>query len=342
MTAPRLVCPRCRQLQPDGSFPVVVLAARSGSDACPRCGAVWPRVDGIPCISPDLDAFALSQAAALDPAWPPANGAAATAACAAAADGPDAGREAALPAQYAVAHFPSAVQDAALTAALGVRDNATLIQRVAGWLAVHVRSAAGPALEVGCGPGGLLETLAAPFSLGVVGFDLRLSMLRVARRLLGGGSVTLPFRMEGRRFAPLELRCEPAKFPFHLVQGDLVAPPLEAEAFPLVCALSLIDTVPDPLFALGQLDALTAPGGLLLLGAPWHWEAAVTHPDAWWSTPGSTADEVLRAALRGAHPTLPHLRYEILEEARESWTLPGHARVAHRYTVELLLARKAG
>lgn len=338
MAGVTLVCPVCRQPEPDGSLPVVLLARRPGSDSCGRCGAVWPKVDGISCISPDLDAFALSQALALDLAWPPRGTAEALRLCKEAGDDP----EAALPAQYALAHFPEAVTDAALVDSLDLRGNGGLISRVRGWLAGALGRGAipGHALEVGCGPGGLLETVGAPFVGGVVGFDVRLSMLRVARRLLGEGAVTLPFRAEGRRFVPIELRREPASVPINFVQGDLVAPPLEAESFPLVCAMSLIDTVPDPVFAVGQLDALTAPGGLLLLGAPWHWEPRVTHPGAWWSTAQSTADDVLRAALRGEHPDLPHLRYELLDQATETWSIPGHARVTHRYRVELTLARK--
>jgi SAM-dependent methyltransferase len=127
----------------------------------------------------------------------------------------------------------------------------------------------------------------------------------------------------------------------HLVQGDVAAPPLEAEVFPAVVALSLLDTVPDPLFALGQLDALLAPGGLLLLGTPYSWDGSVTPPQQWWSAPGHTGAQWVRTTLAGGNPVLPHFRYEMLEEAdRVPWAMPGHGRLVYRFFLDLLLARK--
>ena len=44
----------------------------------------------------------------------------------------------------------------------------------------------------------------------------------------------------------------------------------------------------------------------------------------------------------GDSPVLPHLDYEILEEADGiPWWLPGHARLIHRYLLHAVLARKA-
>ncbi len=51
--------------------------------------------------------------------------------------------------------------------------------------------------------------------------------------------------------------------------ADAVAPPLAAGAFDLVLALGLLDSVRDPWFVLQQAAALTAPGGLLVVAAPW-------------------------------------------------------------------------
>lgn len=346
-TAPSipLVCPVCRVPREDGSLPVEPLAEGGGGDSCAACGSLWPRTDGIPCISPDRAAFVASQGLGLDASWPPDAGdeAAERRACEAAAaqePGSDGYREACLPGQYAAAHFPAAIQEPALAQTLGVERNWRLVERVRAW-ARH--APAGPRLEVGCGPGGLLEALAPTDGAGaapVVGFDVRLSMLRIAARVLRGEPTAVPLRVEGRRFTPLRLARPASSAPFTLVQGDLYAPPFHAESFALVAALSVLDTVPDPLFALGQLDALTRPGGLLLLGAPWSWEPGVTAPADWWSTPDQTADGVLREVLAGRHPALPHLGYDLLETATEDWALPGHGRVTFVYRVEMVLARK--
>jgi SAM-dependent methyltransferase len=56
---------------------------------------------------------------------------------------------------------------------------------------------------------------------------------------------------------------------------------LEAEAFDLVAAVSLVDSVPDPYFALGQACALVRPGGHLLFAQPDAWNPVMTSPDRW-------------------------------------------------------------
>jgi SAM-dependent methyltransferase len=329
--------------QPDGTLPVEILRLSDDAATCPACGARYPRVDGVVCVPPDPAAL-VGQAQAFEPGWlaDPHDPAAVATACARAAlskPGTDAFTEEVLPAIYTAAHYFEGVSQPRIAAA--VSDNRHLLARVGSWLERHlpVPAPSGCALEAGCGPGGLLATLGAGLG-GAVGFDVRVSMLRIAARMSREGCVELPLRSEGRRFEPLRVTRAPAATPVHLVQGDLVAPPFEAESFALVAALSLLDTVPDPVFALGQLDALTAPGGLLLLGCPYHWEPHVTPPDLWWSDERTTGGQRLRRALSGREEGLEHLSYELLEESEESWTIPGHARVAHRYAIDLVLARK--
>jgi SAM-dependent methyltransferase len=180
------------------------------------------------------------------------------------------------------------------------------------------------------------------FHAGALGLDLRLDVLRLARRMADAGEALIPFCAEGRRFTPLRLTARSRLRPssIHLVLGDVLSPPLEAEAFPLVAALSLLDTVVDPIFALGQLDALLSPGGLLLIGTPYSWDARVTPPGEWWSTSRATGAETLRAALSGRSAVLPHLSYEILEQADLPWAVPGHSRLMYRFVLDTVLARK--
>jgi len=285
------------------------------------------------CVPPDLAHFRAAQQDALADAWP------ATAEEVSRLDPASVRfREARLLGTYVLAHHPGAAP-APLDAEL--RDNLTtcsyLVERAT---AAGLPPGVGPALEVGCGPGGLLRPLAR-LAGAAVGLDLRLSMLRAAARMLRDG-LTLPFREEGRRFATLTLSAQPPGPPIHLVQGDLGAPPFEAEAYSLVAALSLLDTVPDPLLGLGQLDALLSAGGLLVLASPHNWEPEVTPPSAWLSTPQEGGTEALLRALGGQHPVLPHLRYEVVDVARDlPWVLPGHRRLVHRYLLDVVLARKA-
>jgi SAM-dependent methyltransferase len=244
---------------------------------------------------------------------------------------------------YAIAHYPDISPAPEWIAA--VQENARARDVVLGWLDRHPvsDSARAPvALEVGCGPGRFTAELAGRFSQGAVGLDIRLSMLRLARHLTAGQPVTVPFRTEGSRFEDVRIESSgPAPAPVHLIQADAIAPPFEAEIFPLVASLSVLDSMDDPVIFLGQIDALIAPGGLLLLAQPWQWEPTVTPPDAWWSGRDGTGPEVLHAALSGRSPRLPHLSYEVLEETDGlPWNLPGHQRLLYRYSLHAILARK--
>ena len=331
-----LVCPACRVPGTNGRLAVRYL---DSAGVCSGCGTGYPAVDGVRCVPPDLATFRVAQARSLAEPWPPS-----VAECAAFEPGSQEFREAFLLGMYGLTHYPESPDAGRLRGELA--DNVTTVQALAGWLDQHPLPVDPPvpcALEVGCGPGRLLHALAGRVPGGAVGLDLRLSLLRVAARLADSGELVLPFRAEGRCFEPVGLVAPGTpQAPIQLVQGDIVAPPFDACAFPLVAALSLLDTVPDPVVALGQLDALVAPGGLLLLGAPYQWEPHVTPPALWWSDGGSTGPEALRRALSGGLPELPYLAYEVVAEATDlPWSLVSFRRLVHRYSLDVVLARKA-
>lgn len=342
---PLLVCPACRVPGDRARRVEPRLELRGAEARCPTCGRSTPVVDGVPCVPPDLDAFLDAQAAALGPGAAPVDPSEGSACCdrAAALDPASWGFcEAVLLGQHAAAHFPESCHALGLGEALA--PNVATLAALGSRLRAHALPGDAPfagVLDVGCGPGAFTLSLGDLGGAGAVGLDVRLPVLRLARRMAAGGRAVVPFRSEGRRFQPLEVSSRPASGPVRFVQGDLAAPPLPAESFAAVTALSLLDTVPDPLAALGQLDALLAPGGLLLLACPWQWEPAATPPARWWSTPSASALDTLLAALRGGHPGLPYLRYDVLGEPDDlPWMLPGHRRLVHGYALQVLLARK--
>ena len=63
------------------------------------------------------------------------------------------------------------------------------------------------------------------------------------------------------------------------MQGDITTLPFAPATFSCIVSMSLIDVVADPLAMLRSLDALLAPGGLLLLATPYHWNARTTPPE---------------------------------------------------------------
>jgi len=349
-----LICPRCRRPAEDGRLTISHLVTEwetSGTGEvlrCPLCDGCYPFIEGIPCVPPDPEAFRRSQAASIGFEWIHDTAERAVYACRLAEQldpGGDAFREIAVMALHAIAHFPQCGGELSDE----FECNRSLIQQIFRWLQRHSwpqNSAACCALEAGCGPGAMLRQLSLLFPAGALGLDLRIGTLRLARRLAQSGEAFLPFCVEGRRFEPVHIAVPAASETpaerIHLLQGDILDPPLQAEAFPVVVALSLLDSVADPLFALGQLDALVAPGGLLVLGTPYSWDSRVTAAADWWSGPERTGAETLRAALGGGHPALPHLRYTILQQAeRAPWAVPGHGRLVYRFFLDLVLARKS-
>jgi len=301
-------------------------------------------IGNVCCVPPDVPAFLESQADAVTGKWLGSEESQAADLCrsAAAVDPACAGYgEIYLPGTYAAAHFPRSAGGFAWSEL--VARNERFAEVVSAWMRDHVPPGTpGTALEAGCGPGGLLPVLARPFQGGAIGLDLRLSMLQLADRVLRRRHAVVPFRAEGTRFttlSPVWPGERPARI--HLVQGDVQDPPFEAEAFAMAAAVSLLDSVPDPLLALGQIDAMLAPGGLLLLAMPYQWDAQAVAPRMWWSGPWGDGAEVLHGILAGRHPALPHVRYAILAEQENlPWALPANARLVHQYFLHAVLARK--
>lgn len=311
--------------------------AASGVLVCRGCGAGHPVLDGaVPIIMRDPSGVLAFPGT--DAEWPPPT----DAWCeqlASADPSTAAFREAWLLATFLVGHHPASAPNAFVADALS--DHATLRELLSSWLATHAPAGAPAreldALEVGCGPGGFAPLWLEATEGEVHLIELRPASLRVGRQLLHDGRVTVPWRRYGRRFEAIEVTTPPVDMSrLRFAVADALDPPFPAERFGLVAALAVVDVVRDPWMLLGQLDALTAPGGLILLAQPFHYEHHVQPSDGWLDGPDG-----LRAALGGQLDGLEHLDYEVLEETDGvPWGLPAHDRLVHRFSLHVVLARK--
>ena len=278
-----LRCPSCRGLDARGEFRAHALQHAPGDDAlrCPGCEARYPTLDGVPVLVSEPDRV-------VDQARRRSDVAAWCAELLEADPTSEVAREAWLLTLYAVSHHPESAPSAFVRDAM--RDQGALGAEIERWLSAHTPKP-GDALELGCGVGGHAALWRAACSGSVTLCDLRPDMLAVGRALHAGRAVTLPWRQMGRRHVPLTLEPEAqALSDVHYVVGDAIDPPFAAEHFELGVALNLLDAIRDPWMLLGQLDALTAPGGLLLLG---QFPGGNTSPNA---------IEVLRHAFFVDHP----------------------------------------
>ncbi len=204
------------------------------------------------------------------------------------------------------------------------------------------------ALDVGCGVGRTTFDLAArhPGAL-VLGADLNLSLLRLARQALFG-SVSYPRRRIGlvydrRCFAVAPIGAARVDF----WACDALALPFEPGAADLIAGLNLLDCVAEPARLLAELAAGLRPGGRLLLASPYDWSTRATPVETWIgghsqrADHGGAAEPFLRTLLtEGAHPrSVPGLKL-IGEELDWPWQTRLHDRSSIQYRSHLVALQR--
>ena len=191
------------------------------------------------------------------------------------------------------------------------------------------------AVELGCGPGRGLHELAKG-AREVVGVDAQLAVLRRARRILDGEAVEYGRRVVGRHYATARIASPPTAN-VTLVCGEAMDPPLVPQSFDRVVALNLLDAVPYPLQILAVVDGLCAPGGEVILSAPYAWQSSIVADEHRFGGADPGAD--LRRRLVEGDGL--EARYAIEDDCDVPWTLRRDARSAVVYRVHWLRARKS-
>ncbi|MFO0615823.1 MAG: methyltransferase domain-containing protein [Polyangiaceae bacterium] len=322
-----LVCPGCRTASVDASgaprLDVRTLEREGDLLAC-ACGRRYPVVDGVPVVLADPSAFLSAEIIPLVERELPFDVAALLAEA-----GPD---DAPYPrllehlSTYLDAHWGDAAEP---PTAGGLGE---LVARIAARRARPVAAA----VELGCSAGRILRELAATADE-VVGVDLKLAVLRRARRILAGEPVEFARREVGRHYARARLPGAPnAAGRVSIVCGDALDPPLLPGVFGRVVALNLLDSVRSPRQLLSVVDALCAPGGEVILSSPYTWQSDVTEEHERFGGI-DPARALTRVLTTGADLSA---RYDIEEEAELPWNLRRDARSELRYRVHYVRATK--
>ena len=172
--------------------------------------------------------------------------------------------------------------------------NRTMLTALLGRFIAPYCSQFDTAVDLGCGVGAFTGLLARHLASEVIGLDTWPMALRVGEAPAGPGPVHAPTLGDDAKLTATSLAA-PADQPppIRWVCGDILNPPLPAGSFDLVTAISVFDSVSNPLVALGQASALLRPNGLLLIAQPNAWAAHVTAPEGWLSSDGEAWQQLV-------------------------------------------------
>ena len=209
---------------------------------------------------------------------------------------------------------------------------------------------AGRVIDIGCGAGRTAFDLAERCGDALVlGVDIQLALLRLARRA-AAGVVSYPRRRIGivydRRRFPVAL---PGAERVDFWACDALALPFAPGAADLAVALNLLDCVSEPRRLLAGLAEVVRPDGRVLLATPYDWSIRATQVETWIgghsqrAAHGGAAEPFLRALLtEGAHPQSVAGLHVLAEQVAWPWQTRLHDRSAVLYRAHLLaLARTA-
>ncbi len=206
---------------------------------------------------------------------------------------------------------------------------------------------AGDTVDLGCSVGRSTFELAARRPDGLVlGIDLNIAMLRLARRVLDTGVVRYPRRRVGIVYDRRE-------FDVHFDDAervdfwacDALNLPFADDRFSLATAFNLLDCTASPRDFLASVGRVLCVGGRAILTTPYDWSPNATPIEAWLGghsqrgPAAGAAEPLLEARLTpGAHPqSIPGLQL-VAQQAHMPWHARLHDRSIVRYDVHVVVA----
>ncbi len=203
-------------------------------------------------------------------------------------------------------------------------------------------------LDVGCSVGRATFELAARTDDLVLGVDLNLAMLAVARRVALAGRVEHALRRLGivydQRGFDVDLGHRDR---VDFWACDAMALPFDDASLDGAVSFNVADCIASPLAHLIEIGRVLRPGGEVALTTPYDWSENVTPVEAWIGghsqrgpAGGESAVE-MRRVLSDRVPASVDPGLRLLAE-RESvpWHVYVHARATMRYQVHALAARR--
>lgn len=242
------------------------------------------------------------------------------------------------------------------------RIPAESLNDTAGSLASLVRSAmslagavpTGPQIDLGCGPGRATWEMARQLDEAgsddlVLGIDMSVPLLQLARAAMSQQRVTFPLRRVGivydyvHAIVPKE-HYERVDF-WCCDATDL---PFRDQQFARLAAMNVIDSLGSPLALLQSMSRTMMPGGCAMIASPYDWSSAVTPMEQWIgghsqrSRNEGQSDAMLRELLTpGMHPQSIAGLSIAAEQDRIPWKLRLHDRSSVHYDVHLTIAAKS-
>ncbi len=305
-----LICPACLPRE----YPLKGTVVRqegedilSGRLNCPKCGTYYPVEDGVAILLPPVKPDPNSSQSRYE------------------AD--------AVVSAYLWSHFGDLFEDSEAAEAYS-----TWAGLISGNHAV--------ALEAGCAVGRFTFEM-SPRCEFVVGLDMSVAFVKVAKQLLKEGRVDFPLTTEGllaeTKTIVLEKGWRPERVEF--IVADALALPFPKETFSLLASLNLLDKVPKPLLHLKEMDRTARQrGALFLFSDPFSWSEEVSRVEDWLGGKGmgefsGEGIHNVRFLLEGGRGILQR-PWGIRRQGAVSWLIRNHRNHYERIRSEYLLSER--
>lgn len=202
-------------------------------------------------------------------------------------------------------------------------------------------------IDVGCAVGRASFELAARSNAMVVGIDLNMGMLRLARRIARTGKVAHPLRRVGIVYDDREFPIELARTgSVDFWACDAMALPFDADTCDGLISFNVVDCVGSPVHHLMEIGRVLRPGAEAIITSPYDWSVGATPIEGWigghsqrTENRGSSVVEMRRLLSEKAQPEIWPRMTIVRELERFPWHVYVHERASMIYQVHLMIAR---